>query len=55
MAENEIRSLSPRLSELIITRSMAWSVRAQAGTSGQMIKLDPRPAPPLHGLEGRRR
>ncbi|RDJ26607.1 HAMP domain-containing protein, partial [Bosea caraganae] len=37
VVENEIRNLSPRLSELIITRSMAWSVRAQAGTSGQMI------------------
>ncbi|TCR68919.1 methyl-accepting chemotaxis protein [Bosea sp. BK604] len=37
VAENEIRSLSPRLSELIIARSMAWSVRAQAGTAGQMI------------------
>ncbi len=36
-AEIEIRALNPRLSELIITRNLAWSVRAAIGTSGQMF------------------
>jgi len=36
-AETEIRALNPRLSELIITRNLAWSVRAAIGTSGQMF------------------
>ncbi len=36
-AEIEIRGLNPRLSELIITRNLAWSVRAAIGTSGQMF------------------
>jgi methyl-accepting chemotaxis protein len=36
-AEIEIRALNPRLSELIITRTLAWSVRAAIGTSGQML------------------
>ncbi|PTM38833.1 methyl-accepting chemotaxis protein [Bosea sp. 124] len=35
--ESEIRAASPPLSEFVIIRSLAWSVRAVTGTSGAMM------------------
>ncbi|AMJ62179.1 methyl-accepting chemotaxis protein [Bosea sp. PAMC 26642] len=35
--ENEIRAINPNLSELVIIRALAWSVRAVTGTSAAMV------------------